>query len=1404
MRVFTSMRVAGNGVTKKKGKSREKLGPLCRAIMYVESGCDEDVADMKVGRALLAKTTAEKREARERASRAILLASDLAVGLGCKKYIVFHNEDELRDHLMSLDMSKWAFYDCALEGKPCRLFGDSEFMYEFNTDRGEPGRERDEMEHSTCRALIGFVMARLERQHKIKVGFDQFRVYWASSKRKCSFHWYLMGNYLWENCKPCMMSFMGRVCDDIRGCLADESSDGHRDAKLLLINKKDRQDLIIDMSVYRNNALLRLPWNVKLGDPRRLIIQGMAIPSVEYMVSDMVSTLLTRNVDGLSYRILKERNEVTSAPKQTLRAGPGDYSVNNNNNNGGNSVDGRGSDGVNDGGSDVYGRFFVCGSLRRASMLPVCKSVRKVDPVVDTVSSAVRAYCAGNGGDPSKVDFDAMSQQLYVSFGTSRRCIKDPDHTHKSNGCWFRVDLISGKVMGQCYRCDQGGQGAMCGQIYAPRRRPVGGTPPSVLADRAAAVMDGHRREGVKLVGVRVVDEPRIDLAKSANMPAILKLSDFGEDAKQMGQTVIIKSAMSTGKTMFLKGFVENHISPDQFCLFVTMKRTLAYFWAGHLPRARLYLHEQGSLFDMRMIIVQLDSLHRLGTSDGQFRRYDYVFLDEAVSLYSYLKSDTLKRGGHRMRAISTLEGLMRGARVLVCADANWDVRMSRWIARLGRDIHFYDNVNAPDTDSYMIFESFGDWLRKLCSYAKLAGTPHHKRLVVSSTNNGLLRRIYRDVLDVMQGSASAAGRDVGHFLINGDSPDLIKATAFDCNRAWKQFDLLCYSPTLGCGVSFDDPHFDAHFVLITSDGPGVLESDQMIGRIRRVRDGVRVVCIVNKKYDFPEDEGSLIDALVNPCGLGAAVPHPDGFGVRTLMSYDGASDVGRVTVQKDNYYRIFADNRLEEWRDMNHRRRLHIELMRARGGEVVEIPASGRHFDMRMYREESERQRASDILAAPMVSLEGEAALKARKSRQELATLIEENSLRLAYMADFFCLARGSIKDDATCVDFVTELGFRPDRQLEFEGLFMKDADRVGLDRDLVSAPGSDMQEYAKNHYARCLVLKKMATMLGWKIFDVQGRLNVRACVSCSTSTVRFYAAARGLQDFFAKDGRTKGSLNHLFNRDLPIKDAKKYSIKKVRKQIESCVDGMLRAFGLGLSVNQEIRPQRIKVSAAQLVGPFCKDGTDAPTEPAYAANLTYGISSELLRDRIELLVLRKRSNREDCVYRGTDPSAALRECIEEMVRHDTTVTEQAEWRYASLVSGGQDHTRDATKDDSNRLDEETGRVKLVGRVADAPESGERTKSPESRNATAVDASAPHSVPVFGIKKKSTIRSSKTAIKSINTSHPTLTLGIKKKPMHAQATVDDTDDFRPDPAPKVKRKPAGPPEGGAASKRRP
>lgn len=351
---------------------------------------------------------------------------------------------------------------------------------------------------------------------------------------------------------------------------------------------------------------------------------------------------------------------------------------------------------------------------------------------------------------------------------------------------------------------------------------------------------------------------------------------------------VVVKAAMGVGKTKALNAFLKGKDS----VLMVTFSRALAAKLVAEFDDMVDYQTKEGYLDDDR-IVVCLDSLWRIKT-----RRFDYVVLDEAVSVLLHFNSYLMKRASENAAA---LDAYMTTAGHVFVVDAAVDLPfVATFVAHLEcnrsqKAVWIRNRYVRPTNRVATIRDKpHGKTaLDEIC-----ADVRRGKRVVVCSST----KRFVEQLVDRVS-SKCPRSRIVAH---HGDAS--CSDPLDDVHALWAQADLLVYSPSVTAGVSFELEHFDVLYANFVKSmyTPGVEISLQQLFRVRRLNEGAMTIW-----YSQMGGDAKTPESVDCPTFVGLNPKIKGGLDHRTPLGRVVANGVLEMRRRSDSGYRAVLEDTL-------------------------------------------------------------------------------------------------------------------------------------------------------------------------------------------------------------------------------------------------------------------------------------------------------------------------------------------------------------------------------------------------------------------------------------------------------------------------------------------------------------
>lgn len=299
---------------------------------------------------------------------------------------------------------------------------------------------------------------------------------------------------------------------------------------------------------------------------------------------------------------------------------------------------------------------------------------------------------------------------------------------------------------------------------------------------------------------------------------------------------VAVRAGMGVGKTKALLRLAAKEFTKTTKALIVTHSRSLASkMHAEFEEHGFVHYHScYGAILDAK-VVVCMDSIHRVSTGD-----FDFVFLDEAVSLFLHLNSPLM--GTKTALISSAFELAIINAKHVYFLDACMDHTFGKSIVdyfaeKKGIDAYWIRNTYVRDTNRRMMVDllsgqesnvlTCGNQLSRAAGKV-LSLLEAGKNVVVCSSSKAVTIRLENFVKQARPGTTM--------LVYNSDTNESLAGV----EESWAKVQLLVYSPTVTAGVSFEGEHFDALVAVVNNSrhSPTVDMTMQQLFRVRRLRSG--------------------------------------------------------------------------------------------------------------------------------------------------------------------------------------------------------------------------------------------------------------------------------------------------------------------------------------------------------------------------------------------------------------------------------------------------------------------------------------------------------------------------------------------------------------------------------------
>lgn len=360
------------------------------------------------------------------------------------------------------------------------------------------------------------------------------------------------------------------------------------------------------------------------------------------------------------------------------------------------------------------------------------------------------------------------------------------------------------------------------------------------------------------------------------------------------------RSHMGTGKTFQLFEYIKKHNPARIIHMSARQDYTTSVHgdYAAKGIQMKHYLKDGTS--DTSRIIVQMESLWKC--QDGE--PYDLVVLDEIESLLKQWSSHTMKR--KVATNASAFANIIQRASVIIGMDAFLSQKSVDCLHQLGVPVYVRWNTFQPQARVAIDCGTKGELFGALMRHLK----------------KGLKCVLYTASQQFGSDVSATVRRDLPHVSMryyHSSVDDAIRDELTTVQDAWRDLDLLIYSPCITVGVNFDILHFDTLFLYGSCMSTNVRDCFQSSMRARHIRTNECYFALHTKSpKNAPTSRKDII------AHIGNTVP----FYNSTQACPRWLLHVHIHNVHEDNYHRV---NYRETW---NY-------FLRACGYAVVDTVAS-------------------------------------------------------------------------------------------------------------------------------------------------------------------------------------------------------------------------------------------------------------------------------------------------------------------------------------------------------------------------------------------------------------------------------------------------------------------------------
>ena len=323
-------------------------------------------------------------------------------------------------------------------------------------------------------------------------------------------------------------------------------------------------------------------------------------------------------------------------------------------------------------------------------------------------------------------------------------------------------------------------------------------------------------------------------LSNEINFTELMENKDF----------VFIKSPMGTGKSYSLHKLLEDYDTYHNV-VYLSSRQAFSCSMANEFKKDGFvnYLDREHFNGLNPRVIVSLESIHKV----VDYKNVDLLIIDESESIFNIISSETLLKNNFTHN-LKVFRDMIINSKKIMIMDAYLSNRSITPIKHL-REV-------SPDNSSYII-NYFQYDEREFYECGKPAFILEIERQLRAGKRCCVVsgsRKLGEMILQYLNDK----GLNTNHIFYNIKNK---LENGLNVNEAWKQVELLIYSPTITCGISYDNnqAHFDNLFIYSVNKGSTHFRDIiQAHKRVRHFTDKKICICINDDFDGFNDDQYPL------------------------------------------------------------------------------------------------------------------------------------------------------------------------------------------------------------------------------------------------------------------------------------------------------------------------------------------------------------------------------------------------------------------------------------------------------------------------------------------------------------------------------------------------------------------
>lgn len=314
-------------------------------------------------------------------------------------------------------------------------------------------------------------------------------------------------------------------------------------------------------------------------------------------------------------------------------------------------------------------------------------------------------------------------------------------------------------------------------------------------------------------------------------LPIDQLLLDHNNDNDQL--TLIVKSAMGTGKSTIFIDYIENVMGQNELLfnnktLLLANRRSILLNLSGR-SGSSIQFYEKKSSEQLRSadkLCITIESLHKLThNNNNSLPHYSLLIIDELPATLDQLLSSTVKNTRYTFAILRHL--VQTTDQVMVFSSDERDVDIN-FIRELRKDHdHIYHIINEYKEGGQVmkVYPKYENFKRLIMNEVRAA-----KRIYIGTDSKLFAKKIYSEITEIMMNSLIK----VRMYCSENASLKHIKNELLNPNEHWLSFDIIIATPTITHGIDFNVPdHFDCQFYY--ASGKSIVPRN-MIQAMKRVR----------------------------------------------------------------------------------------------------------------------------------------------------------------------------------------------------------------------------------------------------------------------------------------------------------------------------------------------------------------------------------------------------------------------------------------------------------------------------------------------------------------------------------------------------------------------------------------